>query len=258
LLLAGSRLALIWADPFTAELGYVQTRVTDSEGRCTDQAVDLGHDCLSCTLHAAVARTVRRLRRTGRYDAILIHLHPGIEADAAIDVLAADLARAAVVDTVALSLHSGWLDDLAGDATALARGIALTGDDDRFAAPILAADLAAATVAIAPPGPGRASDLVEHALPAENALLSILAPDAIRLYPATAFDVTTTQIVRTGRFRPGMLDPLASRALLDPSHTLPAACRSLRLVRWRADRPIHPQRLHDAIAELADRLLSEE
>ena len=185
-------------------------------------------------------------------------MHPGIEADAAIDVLAADLARAAVVDTVALSLHSGWLDDLAGDATALARGIALTGDDDRFAAPILAADLAAATVAIAPPGPGRASDLVEHALPAENALLSILAPDAIRLYPATAFDVTTTQIVRTGRFRPGMLDPLASRALLDPSHTLPAACRSLRLVRWRADRPIHPQRLHHAIAELADRLLSEE
>jgi hypothetical protein len=157
-------------------------------------------------------------------------------ADAAIDVLAADLAGAAVVDTVALSLHSGWLDDLAGDATALARGIALTGDDDRFAAPILAADLAAATVVIAPPRPGRASDLVERALPAENALLSILAPDAIRLYPATPFDVTTTQIVRTGRFRPEMLDPLASRALLDPSHTLPAVCEPGGH-RQRGDRP---------------------
>jgi hypothetical protein len=81
LLLAGPRLALIWADPVTAELGYVQTRVTDSAGRRTDQAVGLGHDCLSCTLHAAVARTLCRLRPTGRYDAILINMHPGFEAD---------------------------------------------------------------------------------------------------------------------------------------------------------------------------------
>jgi hypothetical protein len=37
--------------------------------------------CLSCTLHAAVARTLCRLRPNGRYDAILINMHPGIEAD---------------------------------------------------------------------------------------------------------------------------------------------------------------------------------
>lgn len=246
LLLSGPRLALIWADPFTAGLGFVQTRVTDSDGRCTDQAVDLRDGDLSGTLRAAVTRTVRRLRRTCRYEAILVHVHPGIEADAAIDDLAADLAGAAVVDTVALCLHPGWLDDLGGDATAMSRGIAITGNDGRYAARILAAGLTAATVIIAPADPGPAAG------PAERALLSILAPDAIRLHPATPLDVTAAQLVRTGRFEPEVLDPLAARGLLDASRALPAECGSLRLVRWVTGRPVHPQRLHDAIGGLAD------
>ena len=59
----------MWADPFTAELGYVQTRVTESDGRCADQALALQDGCLSCTLRTATVRAVQRLRRTGRYDA---------------------------------------------------------------------------------------------------------------------------------------------------------------------------------------------
>ena len=67
LLLAGSRLAAVWADPFTAELGYVQTRVTDSDGRYADQAFAVQEGCLPSTVRAATVHAVRRLHRTGRH-----------------------------------------------------------------------------------------------------------------------------------------------------------------------------------------------
>jgi len=246
LLLGGSRLASVWADPFTADLGYVQVRVTDSEGRCTDQAIPLQSDCPFCTLRLATALTVRRLRRTGRYDAFLIQLHPGVDAGVAIRGLAAELAGAAVVDTTALLLHPGWADDLAGDATVAEKGIAVTGDANRGAAPVLAAALTAATTVVAPSALGRVRG------PAEDALLTILAPGATLLRPATPYDVTGTHLVRTGRFHLGMLDPLAVRGLLDPHVRLPAETGSLRLVRWHAQRPLHPRRLHDTLDQLAD------
>jgi len=246
LLLAGSRLAAVWADPFTAELGYVQTRVTDSDGRYADQAFAVQEGCLPSTVRAATVHAVRRLHRTGRYDAMLVHLHPGIEATSAIAALTAELAGTAVVDTVGLLLHPGWAVDLAGPATVASKGIALARGDDRGAAPVLAAALSAVTAIVAP------GVLDQVTGPAEDALLSVLAPGAARLHPATPFDVTPAQLVRTGRFDPAQLDPLAARGLMDPRRTLPSCSGSLRLARWRAQRPVHPQRLRDALGHLAD------
>jgi len=188
----------------------------------------------------------RHSARMGPTTRILIHLHPGIEADGALGALAAELAGTAVVDTVGLLLHPGWAGDLASPATVADKGIGVTGGDDRGAAPVLAAALSAVTTVVAPGVPGQVVG------PAEHALLSVLAPDAIRLHPPTPFDVTPTHLVRTGRFGPALLDPLAARGLLDPRRTLPAGSGSLRLVRWHAQRPVHPQRLHDTLGHLAD------
>ncbi len=225
LLLAGSRLAAVWADPFTAELGYVQTRVTDSDGRYADQAFAVQEGCLPSTVRAATVHAVRRLHRTGRYDAMLVHLHPGIEATSAIAALTAELAGTAVVDTVGLLLHPGWAVDLADPATVASKGIALARGDDRGAAPVPAAALSAVTAIVAP------GVLDQVTGPAEDALLSVLAPGAARLHPATPFDVTPAQLVHTGRFDPAQLDPLAARGLMDPRRTLPSCSGSLRLAR---------------------------
>lgn len=247
LLLSTQRLAVVYADPMTADLGYVQTRVTDSEGRCTERTYPLLHDCLPCALRTATVDAVRGLWRTDRYDAILIHLPPGIEADAAIEALAAELTGIALIDTVGLMLHPGWIDDLCGNATLAERGIAVTGDDDRDAATVLAANLTAATAVVLPDRVhGRDEDADA------DALLGVLAAGATRMRPATPYDVIATDLVRTGRFDPAMLDPLAVRGLLDPEQRLPADRGSLRLVRWQATTPLHPQRLHDALDGLAD------
>ncbi len=245
LLLRVPRLALVWADPFTAELGYIQTRVSDSDGRCTERTVDLEHGCLSCAMRAGVIAAVRGLASTGRYDAVLIHLHPGIEADAAIAALDAGLAGTAFVDTVGTVLAEPWLDLLAGDASTAECGIAVAPDDDRSTATILAADLEIATVLIAL-GPA-ANPTFD-----ENAALSVLAPDVVRVAPATALDIDPVEVLHTGRYDRRAADRFARRGLLDPQLVLPNPSDGLQLVRWASRRPLHPGRLHTALDRLAD------
>lgn len=247
LLLTTPRLAVVWADPFTAELGYVQSRVTDSEGRCTEQTVELEHGCLSCAMREAVVRAVRRLAATGRYDAIVVHLHPGIEADAAILALDAELRGTARVDTVGVVVHAGWLDDLAGDADVTTRGIAVTPDDDRSAAMVVAAALDEASVLVLPGSVGDELTIEEHAA------LSTLCPDVVRLFPQTNLDVPARALVATRSYDPSTRTLFAGRGLLDAHQRLPAVSGALALVHWSADgRPLHPQRLREALDRIAN------
>ena len=246
LLLTGERLALIWVDPSTADQGHVQSRVTDSDGRCTEQSVAIEHGCLSCAMCEAVGTAVRALASTGRYDTVLIHLHPGVEADAAIEAMSTELAGTAAVDTVVLHLHSGWLNDLSGDAIMQSHGVAVAPDDDRSVAAVLAADLTAATVVVVPGGPATGMSAEEHAT------LAVLTPGATRLHPASSLDIDPELIVRTGSFRGEQLDVFTPRGLLDPHPVLPEDGGTLRLVRWTSPRPLHPQRLHDRLDHLGD------
>lgn len=247
MLLTTPRLAVVWVDPFTAELGWVQSRVTDSDGRCTEQIVELEHGCLSCAMREAVVRAVRRLARTGRYDAVVVHLHPGVEADAAVPALAAELHGTAVIDTVGLVVHAGWLDDLAGDADVAARGIAVAPEDERSAAMVLAAALDEASVLLLPGTVGDGLTIDEHAA------LCTLCPDAVRLFPQTALDVPAAALVRTGSYDAAARGLFGGRGLLDPGLRLPAVSGSLTLVHWDAvGRPLHPVRLRAALDALAD------
>jgi G3E family GTPase len=247
ILLRTDRVALVWADPFTAELGYVQTRVTDSDGRCTEQTVELEHGCLSCAMREATVRAIRALCRTGRYDSVIVHLHPGIEADAAVLALDHELRGEAHVDTVATVLHEGWLDDLGDDYDVAAKGIAVAPADERSAAMVLGSALDTASVLVLP-GPVRdALNLEQHAC------LSVLCPQILRVYPTTCLDVSPEAVLGTGTYDAGTRTLFAERGLLDPARELPAITGGIRLVRWQQrDRPLHPHRLRDALDSLAD------
>lgn len=246
LLLTTPRLACVSTDLFTVELGYVQSRVTDGDGRSADRAHPLQDGCLTCTLRDVMVGAVRELSHDGRYDSVVVQLPPGLESDVALAWLD-DLRGTAHVDTVAGLLHEGWLDDLAGDAEVDARGVPLWPRDSRSAAMVLAAALDAASVVVLPGDIGDRMDLDEHAA------LSVLCPDVMRLFPQTTLDVPAAALLRTGSYDELRRGLFAARGLLDPQLTLPAVSGRIELVRWqREGRPLHPQRLRDALDRLAD------
>jgi G3E family GTPase len=245
-LLTAERVALVWVDSSTASQGHVRCRITDSDGRCIEQAVALHHGCLSCAMCEAVGGAVRDLIAAERYDVALIHLDPGVEADGAIGALSTELAGLAVIDTVVLHLHHTWLADLAGATTMADCGLAVAPDDDRSLATVLAADIDAATVIVMPGGPTAASTAEEHAA------LAVLAPRATRLHPVTPIDISHDLLLHTRTFHHDQLDLFTPRGLLDRHFAPPDESGSLRLTHWSAERPLHPQRLYDRLDRLGE------
>lgn len=57
------------------------------------------HNCASCSLRAATVAALTHLARSGDYDALALQLHPGIEPDAALRDLLAELPPVAGLDS---------------------------------------------------------------------------------------------------------------------------------------------------------------
>lgn len=234
----------------------VRRRVLDSAGTLEDTEVELAHGCVSCTIREDVLPTLVDVADDGRWSEVLLALPVPVLPLSVSQVLAqasADspaLAEAvrldgvtALVDAVLLREHLDSNDLLSE------RGLAAADTDRRSMAELVCAQLEQADVLAvahlerAPTGQARTVD----------ALLTHLAPLAVRV-PLAPDGTGCEQLVSTGRADgsdPGRWDPEQRTRLTVLSHELLGPVAGVATLVWRADRPLHPTRLHAALSDIA-------
>lgn len=234
--------------------GAVTRTVTTAE---TEQVsvLELAHGCVSCTLRGDLLPLLRVLSDRSSVSRIVLLLDPAIEplevCEAIDDIpvtgivgrvdapAARDVRVAAVVTAVDAA---GWLADMTGDETMADRlGI---GDEDRTVAQVAVAqvEFADALVFFGTPDPIDAAELI--------AVSARLAPTASVHWNADALDIGTVVAAVPA-------EPRIARGF-DPHGPLLAGMPPLDmdagvgLIEFAADRPFHPERLHQAIDVLLD------
>lgn len=248
LLLRDSRCASVWIDPSTAFLGRMSAFITDGVGWQESLEVDLDHDCIGCGYLAALQACVQRVCELDRHDLLVIRLAASVEPDGVLESLCAVLdPEQARVDTVVGLLRAGqWLDDLAGGDLLGERGLGIEAEDDRPVATMIASQVAASDLLVLCGG-----------IPTdtEYAALAALAPSTPLLLDPDLLTLPMSSLVRTGRHQPRCLWAFEHDGLLDWSTPLPGIASGPQIVRWTADRPLHAERLYDALESISDNVI---
>jgi G3E family GTPase len=218
-------------------------------------AVELAHGCLSCTLRLDLLPLLRSLARRG-VDRVVLHLDPALEPDHlcwAIANVVLDDEPAGEHETagtwvrvaaVLAALDTGsWLEDVTGGDDLADRGLAATPDDDRTLAQVALGQVAFADAVLLA---GESADA--WAGVRLGAVLDRLVPGVPRVGVGTPPEQVLAALgpdSRRGRL-PSMHDPLlAGQPPLGED-------AGVGLVRFAPVRPLHPDRLHDALDVLLD------
>lgn len=226
------------AESRTVVLTYAELpgqRVVRTAGALLDRSpIRYDGHCLDCSLVAEIRSAIELLADLGRWQHLVVVLRAGMSAAAAVSELAAEYL---VSEVVAVVDAATLLADLSGDELLDDRGLAAGRTDRRSIAEVVAGQVEFADTVCRTPsaGAGR-TDVVE-----------LLNPDAASVGPAglritrdlpdrATFDLPAA----LDRIRPGLIS-----APLGP----PAADRQLL---WRSNRPMHPVRLRERLAELVD------
>nr|WP_281371920.1 GTP-binding protein [Modestobacter versicolor] len=224
-------------------------------------AIELAHGCLSCTLRLDVLPLLRSLAARPDVTRIVLQLDPALEPEhlcwAIAEVLLDDepvgepetAADWVEVEAVVAALDAAtWLGDASGEETMADRGLAATADDERTVAHVVVGQTAFADVLLLAGEPDDAWAAAQL-----DAVLVRLCPSAARLplggwQPGPVLAGLGAE-ARRGRL-PTPHDPLlAGQPPLDED-------AGVSLVRFEADRPLHPERLHEAIDALLDGVVS--
>ena len=225
-------------------------------------AVELAHGCLSCTLRLDLLPLLRTLARRADVTRVVLELDPALELEHlcwAISEVALDAEPAAGPETagdwvevagVLATVDAGsWLAAATGEETLAERGLGATADDERTLAQVAVGQLSAADAVLVggePADPWAGVQL--------TAVLDRLLPGAPRgRLGATHPDELLTALPPTA-LPPTALPPTARRGRPGSPHgpLLPGEPplhedAGVQLVRFSADRPFSPERLHDAI-----------
>ncbi|MFC9786624.1 ribosome hibernation factor-recruiting GTPase MRF [Rhodococcus sp. NPDC127528] len=239
--------------------GVVRRTVTDPDGRTRTTVLELAHGCVSCTLREDLLPLLRRLHARSSVRRIVLQLDRTLEPEALCraveDVVVAgvvgqldgpasrDVRIEAVVVCVAAD---SWLDDATGDQALVERGLGV-GDDERTVAQVVVGQVEYAdALVVAGAGEDGWNQARLHAVLARLApaapidwIGDDLAPDAPRLL---------TRIPGSAR-RGAAAD--AHAPLLRGQPPLATDC-GVSLVEFVAERPFHPERLHEALDVLLD------
>jgi G3E family GTPase len=262
LLVTYPRLVLIRHDISRIRDGAIRRTVRTADDVLEDEVVELVHGCMSCTLREDVLPTLVRMGRRRGSD-IVLALPPTIEPEAvaaACEHCAVD--GAAVTDVVRFDSYvtvveaAGFLNDLSSTDDLRHRGLHAADNDNRSVADVLARQVEYADTIVVWGHPAR--DGFDDAQ--LNALLHRLAPWAahVRVGDTATVDCTglAGRLRHTGRHdpqTPGML----ARAMEGFSigvHDPAGDCGAVSVL-FRARRPFHPQRLHDALEDLTTEAL---
>lgn len=240
--------------------GVVRRALTGADGATDTEILELAHACVSCTLREDLLPMLRRLHARSSVRRIVLHLDRGLEAEAVcwaiehvqvtgvVGQIDGSASRDVRVEAVLACLDAAtWLEDATGDETLEDRGMTVSVDDERTVAQMVVGqvDFADALVVSA-----RGADGWEQAK--LHAVLARLAPsspiDWIEGDAAVDADGLMTRIPRDARL--GAVSD-AHSPLLRGQPPLASDC-GVSLVEFTANRPFHPERLHDAIDVLLD------
>jgi G3E family GTPase len=230
--------------------GLVHRTVRDGLSIVEQETIHLDHGCISCALREDVLPTLIRLSKAGRWQHAVLSLPHVIEQDgvvAAIDDCMVD--GEVVADFVHIDAVVGCVDartfvaDLETEDDFARRGIAAAEEDARGVAEVVARQVEACdTIVLANLDEddiafgGRVCVLVEHLNPAaEQIVIGEAGMELSGILGRTTHDEHTY----FQKWEPGHLMP--------PSCT--CAC-GVETVVWRARRPFHPERLHEALGDI--------
>lgn len=258
--LLGEGTVLVHHDLSHLSEGVVRRTVTDAGGTSRVSILELAHGCVSCTLREDLLPLLRRLHTHSSVRRIVLHLDRALEPEAlcwavqhvevagVVGQIDGPASRDVRIEAVITCIDAGtWLDDATGDDT-LADQAATAGDDDeRTVAQVVVGQVDYADALLVS---GRAEDGWQQAK--LHAVLARLAPGVPIDWVADAAAVDAERLLArvpaTAR-RGAIAD--AHSPLLRGQPPLSVDC-GVTLVEFTADRPFHPQRLHEAIDVLLD------
>ncbi|AYJ48707.1 ribosome hibernation factor-recruiting GTPase MRF [Rhodococcus sp. P1Y] len=227
--------------------------------------LELAHGCVSCTLREDLLPLLRKLAHRSSVNRIVLAMDPALEPEALCwaveNVIVAgvvgqvdgsasrDVSITAVVDCLDAAT---WLTDATGDDALADRGIVASGDDDRTVAQVVVGQVDYADALVVSAGP----DVGGWERAKLAAVLSRLAPGAPVAWvgPGDVLDIEALIAAVPFDARRGEVTD-AHSPLLRGQPPLTADC-GVTLVEFAADRPFHPERLHEAIDVLLDGVVS--
>ncbi|WP_019869773.1 CobW family GTP-binding protein [Salinispora oceanensis] len=262
LLVADPTLLLVQHDLADLSVGTVRRVVRDSAGVLEDERIKLAHGCVPCTLREDVLPTLARLARAQPNRDLLLMLPEVVEPEAVAAVCAhcpvegapiTDLIRIDSYVTVVDAEH--LLDGLVSTDDLKHLGIAAADYDDRALADVIVRQIEYADTLVLW-GRSRAGAYGTSRL---SVLLERMAPWAMQV---TVNDdqldaaALTRQLRGTLRHRPetpGILTRGLEGYVLGV-HEPDPDCGIVSVV-FRARRPFHPRRIHDAFEDLNDQVV---
>ncbi|SDK70746.1 GTPase, G3E family [Glycomyces sambucus] len=263
------------ADPALLVVGYdlaalagegtVRRTVRDGTGVIEDERTALEHGCLSCTVREDLLPALVRLARTRPGGDIALVLPPNMEPETVATACSwthvdgAPVTDAVRIDSVvAVCDPASLLDTLDSDQDLADRGLHAADDDARSVADTAARQIEYADTVLLwalGTGPGSGFDTYEHTRLA--VLLQRLNPWARHLVvdldePAWL----SARLRRSGRFDPDAPEPYGRglEGYAVGSHEPEPDCGVVAAV-YRARRPFHPARFHQALPAIAGKTL---
>lgn len=213
--------------------------------------LELAHGCVNCTLREDLLPLLRRLARMPEVDRIVVRLDEAMEPEpvswAIGNVLVGDRPVLDDVEPEAVFTVldcATWLADATGDELLAERGLQGSPEDERTVAQVALAQVESADLLVLA---GAATDAWGAAKAA--AVLDRVAPGVPRVELGRT-DVAGLFAAIPADARRGEVTDMHG-ALLRGAPPLQADC-GIELYTFTAQRPFHPERLHDAIDMLLD------
>ncbi|MFD8497816.1 ribosome hibernation factor-recruiting GTPase MRF [Amycolatopsis sp. NPDC059657] len=230
--------------------GVVRRRV-QLGGRDQTTTLELAHGCVSCTLREDLLPLLRKLSRMPQVTRIVLKLDEAMEPEpvgwALRNVLVGETPVIDDVEPVGVFTVvdcESWLDDVSGDDLLGERGLLASPEDERTVAQVALAQVEAADVLVLS---GAAPDAWTAAK--ASAILDRVAPSIPRVELSTLDSTTVLGLVPADARRGAVTD--MHGALLRGQPPLHTDC-GIALLTFTAQRPFHPERLHEAIDVLLD------
>ncbi|ASW92378.1 GTP-binding protein [Mycobacterium marseillense] len=249
----GRRVAVIVNDMSEVNIDAALVAGTGFLDRTEEKLVELTNGCICCTLREDLIESVARLAYDGRFDYLLIE-STGISEPLPVAASFSwefengfSLSRIARLDTMVTVVDaSTFLRELARGEALAARQLAAGDADVRTIADLLVDQVEFADVILL-----NKTDLVSDRTNATVAAVLRRLNPAAKIVPADHGRVALSEVLDTGLFdpdlaaeSPGWADEVAN------GHSPETEEYGISSMIFRAQRPLHPQRLHVALERL--------